>query len=248
MKSPEGAEQKLLIATMCNGDLEAEYVISLFSTIKTMAKEAPHIDINLNVQETSLVHFGRNNAWVVAEELGVHWLMFIDSDMTFDHNHILRLIENDVDIVSGLYFQKGVPYKPLVYIHKPESKKYEYARLEDIRKERLFKCDGVGAGFLLIKHTAIQKFDKEFTLKEGFPFDLAFTCPGMLGEDFSFCYRAKKLGMDIYCDSTVMLGHIGKHYYGINEHVAYNESIGYMKQFGGDEKCRQLFITALKEI
>ena len=37
-----------------------------------------------------------------------------------------------------------------------------------------------------------------------------------VGEDFSFCERANKSGIKIYCDTTIELAHIGKYSYGFN--------------------------------
>jgi len=34
-----------------------------------------------------------------------------------------------------------------------------------------------------------------------------------IGEDGSFCEKVKKVGIDIYCDPTIAIGHLGEYEY-----------------------------------
>ena len=46
---------------------------------------------------------------------------------------------------------------------------------------------------------------------------------GELGEDLSFCWKAKKMGFKIYADPQVLPGHIGKYGYSIADYKAHVE-------------------------
>ena len=42
-------------------------------------------------------------------------------------------------------------------------------------------------------------------------FDFKCTPDGYIGEDFLFCDRAREVGLDIWLDPTIKLGHMGIH-------------------------------------
>lgn len=46
---------------------------------------------------------------------------------------------------------------------------------------------------------------------------------GELGEDISFCVKARECGFEIYCDSTIQVGHIGNYAFGLNDYWQYRE-------------------------
>ena len=50
-----------------------------------------------------------------AQEMGSKWLMFIDSDVFIPADAISRLMANDADIISGVYWMKTEPPQPVIF-------------------------------------------------------------------------------------------------------------------------------------
>lgn len=132
------------------------------------------------------------------------YLLFIDSDMTFEPTSLIKALNHDEDIVSGLYFKRKGNHAPVVYdevemrlVNPPKAKE-----TEDIDRD-FFEVKGCGMGFCLIKVSVLEELFKRC--------QSCFECIQGLGEDLSFCYRVTHLlDMKIWCDSTIEIGHIGK--------------------------------------
>ena len=124
--------------------------------------------------------------------------MWFDSDMIFQPDTMVRLMEHDAPIVSGAYFRRSPPYH-LVAFDKCDTDKREWSDLP-LPKETV-KCGGVGFGCVLIKTEVLfevaAQFKTWFEPMNGF------------GEDLSFCWRARQAGWKFICDPSIELGHVG---------------------------------------
>lgn len=149
----------------------------------------------------SLTALARNSIVEMAKSNG-HFthLLFLDTDMTFPSDTIKKLISHDKDIVSGLYFERYAPYRPML------RKRFEDGySLVDYTQSNLVKCDALGAGCLLIKMEVFEKLSKPY-------FEYRLTQTGIketfLSEDIVFCERARDAGFEIWCDTTIRCGHL----------------------------------------
>ena len=130
-------------------------------------------------------------------------ILFLDDDMAFGPDALMRLIRHDKDIISGLYLNRNHPHSPVIF---------DYASLEEGMCSRrplregesgLIEVEAAGFGFLLVK-TDIFKFMEPPYVRTGeFHKDRR-------SEDISFCCRARKIGIRIYCDLDCRIGHIGQ--------------------------------------
>lgn len=158
----------------------------------------------------SLIYDSRNLISLYAIENDFDNVMWLDSDIMFPPDTLLRLQAHNVDIVSGLYVMRKTPVEPVLYQEIREPTRNERGVLEkniipyrDYPRDSYFPVAGCGFGCVLtstqLLHDVWNKFGPAFT-----PYPWA-------GEDISFCYRVNQLGYQIYCDSTVSCGHIGTH-------------------------------------
>ena len=136
----------------------------------------------------------KNRTDIVKEAQGSDYLLMVDSDMVFGEDLLKRLIACDKDIVGVDSSLKQIPRQTTV--------KYE----GEMPKE-LFKCNGVGTGIILIKTKCL-----DFIAKPLFKFEYE---DGNIitGEDIWFCRQAIKSGIDIWCDPTLEIKHIGDYHY-----------------------------------
>ena len=167
------------------------------------------------VVENSLVYDARNKLALRALQEGYDYILWIDSDMTFEPDALLRLLADAYEgreYVSGLCFTRTLPSRPAVCkelvwecsVDNPV--KHEQEVYKDYPKDAVFEVAATGAAFLLVKTSLIREIAETFHISPFHP--LPF-----LGEDYSFCIRARQLGKKMYCDSRVKIGHVGKMVY-----------------------------------
>lgn len=154
-----------------------------------------HKNIMLSYVKGSLVMKARND---IVEGIKGDWVLFIDSDMTFSPDSLKKLLAHDVDIVSGLCFRKVPHYEPTIYRQFPGQMKWESIR--DYPKNSFFEVDAVGTAFMLVKKRVFDKMPAPW-----------FEYKKNIGEDLSFCYKAKELGFKVHVDTSVKIGHIATH-------------------------------------
>lgn len=178
---------KLGIATPSTGTIKTKTVESLIG----MCKNLPFDYVFLS-HEGSILHYMRERLVKKAIDLNCTHLLFVDSDMVFKPEAVLKLIEDDKDIVGVNYRTRQLPGE--------ETSKYPvYAGASDLRE-----AISVATGFMLIK-LSIFEF-----LPEPWFFWESNTDGGLvLGEDFWFCRLAQEKGFKVWVDLGLHVGHIG---------------------------------------
>ncbi len=149
-------------------------------------------------QVGSLIYDARNKLAKQAIKMESDYTMWFDSDMIFEPDTMVRLLEHKAPIVSGAYFRRSPPYH-LVAFDKCDAEKREWTDLT--LPTDTVKCGGVGFGCVLVKTEVLfdvaAKYGCWFDPMNGF------------GEDLSFCYRARQCGYDILLDPSITCGHVG---------------------------------------
>jgi GT2 family glycosyltransferase len=180
--------------------LEANFVESLLDL-----KKVGECDIKL--LKSSLVYDARNQAAQFAVKEGYDYVLWIDSDMTFDSDLMERMFNSigDKAFLTGLCFSRRPPFKPCIY--KAIDLKKDGAMVEpvsevmyDYPRDQIVQIEAAGFACVLQK---VEMLDVMLSMY-GVPF---FPIAG-LGEDLSFCYRAKQLDYTMYVDTSIKIGHI----------------------------------------
>jgi hypothetical protein len=157
--------------------------------------------------------------------------MFIDADIRFEPDSILKMIACDKDVIGGLYPKKALPVNYVINL-RPETK---------IQGD-IFTVDTMGTGFLLFKrpvyeqliaaHPECKYVDDVGLGKQYEPmmysiFDCEIDERGhYLSEDWLFCRRWAKLGGEIWAHGKVLLNHIG--------HYEFAGDLSKMPKFGNE--------------
>lgn len=150
----------------------------------------------------SLIYSARNIIAQQAIDGSYDYVLWLDSDMVFQPDTLQRLLADDKDIVSGLYFRRVKPFNPVLFkkldVHGHE------CDFEDVLEypDEIFPVAGAGFGCILMKTQVLRDIYE----KEG---PMWFAPKGNVGEDCSFCIRARKCGYTVYCDPRIKLGHAG---------------------------------------
>jgi hypothetical protein len=146
-------------------------------------------------------------------------MLFIDADMTFDPNDILRLLawssDSKRNIVGGVGCARKKQATYYSHLDKDEEGNLLMDRMGLVRAKRM------GTGFMMIQRQVIetlanahpewQYYDASADRTLHSLFDFQSTPEGYIGEDYLFCDRARAHGFEVWIDPTIKLGHMGMH-------------------------------------
>lgn len=190
--------KKVFVAVPCMDMVSAQFAASL-------AQLQVNTECKIGFQIGSLIYDARNRLAVKAIEAGADYTMWFDSDMVFPTDTLTYMVDqlekNDYDILSGLYFRRQPPFTPVLFdeLNMTEDG-CQWTEFEEI-PETPFEIGGCGFGCVLMKTDIFidvyNKYGNPFTPMLG------------VGEDLSFCWRAREMGFKIWCDPKILCGHVG---------------------------------------
>lgn len=196
------------------------YTESLLYT--TMFLSQKNINFQVKFINNQIVTRARNMICsIFMEDDSFSHLLFIDADVQWSPEHVMMLIEHDLECVIGVYPNKQY-YKINGDIKLNPSSVFAKPNME---KDNLIKIDKAATGFMLLKKSALIKIQKDidtFILPNSEKKDIVlynyFDCNvvnnNYLTEDYYFSYLFNKNGGEIWADIRIVLGHIGSHTYG----------------------------------
>jgi hypothetical protein len=184
----------------------------------------------------SLVQRARNVLCERFRQSSSTYLLFIDADIRFNPETVFRLLKFNKPIVGSCYPKKFLNWGLIEAKMKAKDPEpmHQYGldfNINIVGKqaeviEGFVKCLDIATGFLLITRDAIEKVAKAFpelrckndiqneNMKLDF-YDAVFDCAideeskRYLSEDYAFCRRAQKVGLEIWVDVVSPLSHTG---------------------------------------
>lgn len=208
--------KKILIAVPCMNQVPAEFADSL---ARLTSIGAPDCQIGQIFKIGSLIYTSRDDIAKEAIASEADYVMWFDSDMIFPPDTLRRLLvhmENpEVDIVTGLYFRRVQPFTPVLFDRlEINDGVVDWADFTEI-PGHLFEVGGCGFGCVLMPTDIFIDVQARF--------NQMFTPINGVGEDLSFCWRARQLGFKVWCDPTIPLGHVGYNVVTRNFFIAYQQ-------------------------
>jgi hypothetical protein len=197
-----------------------------------------HVGIQMyidTIENESLVQRARNVAvGRFMQKSQAEYFMFIDADVHFEPESVVRLIQSGHELSVACYPKKFVDWNQAA----------EAAKKGDTRNMAMLSASLVinfGAqkveiingfapildgptGFMLIKREVFEKLEKAFPElncmndhqnRDFDTYHAAFDCMidpvtrRYLSEDYAFCRRWQQIGGKIYADTSTTLGHVG---------------------------------------
>ena len=144
---------------------------------------------------------GRNRIIDAALENDCTHVLFIDDDMACRPDALLKLLEHDVDIVSGLYFSRVYPHAPVIFdLVNDEGHAFPIYMTKDTKG--LLPIKAAGLGFVLIKTDVFRKMEKPWIR-------LGELNPEHWCDDIGFFKRVREAGIESFVDMDVRVGHMG---------------------------------------
>lgn len=141
----------------------------------------------------------RESCLVMALAAKSDYLVFIDTDIQFPADALTKLLAHGKDIIGGTYHEKRLPLVSTVKLNDLN----DGATVAHTLPDAPFQCASVATGFMAINL-------KRLTACMAPPC-FAYSSQGgqFMGEDVAFCRRARAAGLEVWCDPTIPLLHIG---------------------------------------
>jgi hypothetical protein len=172
------------------------------------------------VRGYSAIDAARNQMASDALAQGFDELMWIDADVVFDADDVDKLRQHDLPLVCGIYAKKACRQFACAFL--PETRAVVFG-VEGGLREILY-C---GFGFVLTRRVLYETMHRQLELpvcNQRFQSPLSPYFASLiagegeqtwyLGEDFSFCERARRCGFRVMADTTIRLWHVGSYRFG----------------------------------
>lgn len=125
-------------------------------------------------------------------------LFWIDQDVKIWPHAIEKLLAHKKKIVAGMYFIKGYPYHPCMFVRESTNLKEKPYNYMDNYKPGLTPVDLTGFGCMLIEAEVFRDI----------PYPWFRFIRANITEDVYFCEQAKLHNYDIYVDTNIKCRHI----------------------------------------
>lgn len=208
-------EIRLLIATHTHGAVTPAYAQSLAVACAFLAANGvPHVPV---LFEDSLVDRGRDRAAAAMLEGDWTHLLFIDADIEFAPQDIIRLLAADKDLAVAAYRKKNERNEFAISFLDGAD-----VYLDQCPDTGAVKIARAGTGFMLIKRCVFERLRDEMPQLHYTDYS-AIAAPRQMtaffehivkdgrrwSEDYTFCERWREIGGDIWLDPFINLGHWG---------------------------------------
>jgi hypothetical protein len=228
----------LVVATPCfGGQISVIYAGSIFKLQKAL-RAAGEIDLKVMFKDGDAL-ITRARASLVAQFLddpNATHLLFIDADIGFEPDQVMRLIECGADVCAAVYPIKRIDWskvRTVVQAGRPDPAAAALSYVFEVPDPNAVATQAgfaqvryAGTGFLMIRRQALERMCAQYPhlqYKRDHSVEAAgastnrfalFDCMideagTYLSEDFSFCKRWSDLGGQIWADLDSRLSHVG---------------------------------------
>lgn len=220
----ELSQQSVFFATPCYGGLMTDqYYLSMFRTVDTFRQLRISHQIT-TLRNESLITRARNILTAMFLASPCTHLMFIDADIEFDPESVVKLLRMNKPIAVGAYPKKTLPIQYAINLKIVDPIKNTVRRDSGGNIEVL----DASTGFFMIKREVVEKLivaHPELHLKNDSSIDPSLNkyCYALfdtaldptdnryLSEDYFFCRLWQALGGEIWLDPSIKLNHVGSY-------------------------------------
>lgn len=186
----------IAIGIPTTGSLRWETTWSLVNAARADAFEQFRVCAGVVYVDDARNHLVR---WFLEETECTHFLS-LDSDISFLGPDLAQLAADDLDCVSGCY------YNVFDGVLKPVAKFLDGSRLVAQQDDPIMQVEGVGAGFVMFSRAILEKMAAEY--EEPCPWFYEPVIDGKhFGEDYGICRRVRELGSTVNLDLRVQVSH-----------------------------------------
>jgi len=225
----------LFLSTPCyGGQCLQKYAESILSLQELVSKENIELFID-TIENESLVQRARNVAvGRFMQKSKAEYFMFIDADVHFEPESVIRLIRSGYELSVACYPKKFVDWNQAAEAAKNGDERnmamLSASLVLNFGSNRIELVNGFASildgptGFMLIKRSVFEKMQirypeldcvNDHQNRDFDTYNAVFDCMidpvtrRYLSEDYAFCRRWQQMGGKIYADTNTTLGHVG---------------------------------------
>ena len=191
--------------------MSSEFVHSLTQMyVRTVSEMTEQDEIGLLFAEGTYIHRIRNDLATEAMSHGVSHLCWLDDDMRFPADTLVRLLGRKLPFVGVNYVQRGLPAQPISIDVGGVTGGNPRRLYTEAGDTRVVPVEGMGFGAVLIERRVFEAVPQ--------PWFENYWSPVMgrwVGEDVDFCMKAARAGFQPMVDQALSqeIGHVGKFVY-----------------------------------
>lgn len=193
--------------------------LKLAVSLARLAQQLPQHGVDMSIGSIcgcSVVSRARNLLVKDFLESNCTDLIFIDADINFEPEDVLRLMAWASDPKMGIV--GGVP-------RTRKTNKVYIAQLDQdeegltMNRMGLVRAKRIATAFMMVRRDVFERlvnenpqwnyYDHSSDRNLNAVFDFLVTEEGYMGEDYLFCDRARAIGYEVWIDPTIKLGHMG---------------------------------------
>jgi hypothetical protein len=211
----------VMIGMPCYDSVKVSTMVSIIKLIQQLAKSG--VAVGIQTMKSPLIHQARNYLSSVFLDSDFTHLLFIDSDVEFEPEAILRMLVAKKDIICTPYRVKSMDVEKKIYT-------VEIKKAIRMEAGEIIEITAGPTGIMLIHRDVFKKIIEKFPelkIKNSvFPqpgpdhkyyynfFDFTFKDGYAAGEDVSFCKLVQKLGFKLYANTASFTKHHGSYAWG----------------------------------
>ena len=211
----------VMIAMPCYDSVKVNTMVAVIKVIQQLAKSG--VAVGINTIKSPLIHQARNYLTSVFLDSDFTHLLFIDSDVEFEPEAVLRMLVAKKDLICTPYRVKSMDVNKKIYtVEIKEATRMEAGDIMEI--------SAGPTGIMLIHRDVFKKIIEKFPdlkiINSVFPkpgpdhkyyynfFDFKFEDGYSSGEDVSFCKLVEKVGFKLYANTASFTKHHGSYAWG----------------------------------
>ena len=210
-----------MIAMPCYDSVKVSTMISLIKLVQQLGKSG--IQVSINTMKSPLIHQARNYLTSVFLTTDFTHLLFVDSEVEFEPEAVLRMLVAKKDVICTPYRVKSLDVNQKMYT-------VELKKDAPLEPGDLIEITAGPTGIMLIHRDVFKKIIEKFPdlkIKNSvFPkpgddhkyyynfFDFKFEDGYSSGEDVSFCKLVEKVGFKLYANTASFTKHHGSYAWG----------------------------------
>ena len=218
MNNNTQAKPSIFIAMPCYDSVKINTMLSVIKLVQQLGKSG--IEVGIHTMKSPLIHQARNYLTSVFLTTQYQYMLFIDSDVEFEPEAVLRMMVAKKNIVCTPYRVKAEELSKHIYtveFKDPKNILVLAGGLVEIEAgptglmlidRKVFEKIIKNHPELKIRNKATPKAEKSHEFYYNF-FDFGFNDGYAMGEDVSFCRLARGNGFKIYANIESSTTHHG---------------------------------------
>jgi hypothetical protein len=139
----------------------------------------------------------------------LQWLLLTNDDNLFPSDGLMRMLDRNVDVCTGLYLSRIQPFEPVIFDSYSwnesglggERERWYNRRFIEPGEKGLIPIVACGDGFLLIRRHVLEGM--------AYPWwEYGMTLPDACDHDMFFSMKVGEAGFHMWCDLDVRVDHV----------------------------------------